>query len=406
MDGTDETHFYDVFTEASDMVIETTRGLFGWAPYWVAGIAIMLVFGGIGFLIHGTVLRVLGSLFKPGNKFAERLIERTTGPSRLGLIIILMAVPLQSAGFSDRTTNALSHLFLITIIGLVGWAMMTATDTAAGLYLRRFKMDVEDNLLARKHITQVRVLKRASDFVIILFTVAVAAMTFPTIQEYGVSLLASAGMAGIVAGFAARPVLANLIAGIQIAMTQPIRLEDAVVVEGEWGWIEEITGTYVVIRIWDWRRLIVPLTYFTENSFQNWTRETGAIIGSVFLHVDYRAPVEAIRAKATEIARASHNWDGRVINVQVTDVLPTVMQLRVLCSARTSPVAWDLRCEMREKLIQFLQQEHPDALPRQRAELAGGRMPAPGEVPPPGAEPGPDGLNGGPSAAVIAAAGV
>ncbi|MGH2342387.1 mechanosensitive ion channel family protein [Segnochrobactraceae bacterium EtOH-i3] len=406
MDGTDETHFYDVFTEASDMVIETTRGLFGWAPYWVAGIAIMLVFGGIGFLIHGTVLRVLGSLFKPGNKFAERLIERTTGPSRLGLIIILMAVPLQSAGFSDRTTNALSHLFLITIIGLVGWAMMTATDTAAGLYLRRFKMDVEDNLLARKHITQVRVLKRASDFVIILFTVAVAAMTFPTIQEYGVSLLASAGMAGIVAGFAARPVLANLIAGIQIAMTQPIRLEDAVVVEGEWGWIEEITGTYVVIRIWDWRRLIVPLTYFTENSFQNWTRETGAIIGSVFLHVDYRAPVEAIRAKATEIARASHNWDGRVINVQVTDVLPTVMQLRVLCSARTSPVAWDLRCEMREKLIQFLQQERPDALPRQRAELAGGRMPAPGEVPPPGAEPGLEGLNGGPSAAVIATAGV
>lgn len=402
MEGSDEAHFYDVLTEASDMVIETTRSLFGWAPYWVAGIAIMLVFAGIGYLIHGTVLRIARSFFKPGNKFAERLIERTTGPSRLGLIIVLMAVPLQSAGFSDRTTSALSHLFVVTVIGLIGWAMMTATDTAAGLYLRRFKMDAEDNLLARKHVTQVRVLKRAGDVVILLFTVAIGAMTFPTIREYGVSLLASAGVAGIVAGFAARPVLANLIAGIQIAVTQPIRLEDAVVVEGEWGWIEEITGTYVVIRIWDWRRLIVPLTYFTENSFQNWTRETGAIIGSVFLHVDYRAPVEAIREKAGEIARASRNWDGRVINVQVTDVLPTVMQIRVLCSARTSPVAWDLRCEMREKLICFLQEEYPDALPRQRAELAGGRMPEPTEIPPPDV---PAGMNGGPSAAVIAAAG-
>lgn len=391
MDGAQEPHFYDVFVEASDVVIETTRSLFGWAPYWVAGIAIMLVFAGIGYLIHGTVLRIARRFFKPGNKFADRFIERTTGPSRLALIIVLMAVPLQSAGFSDRTTSALSHLFLVTFIGLVGWAMMTATDTAAGLYLRRFKMDAEDNLLARKHVTQVRVLKRAGDVVILLFTVAIAAMTFPTIREYGVSLLASAGVAGIVAGFAARPVLANLIAGIQIAVTQPIRLEDAVVVEGEWGWIEEITGTYVVIRIWDWRRLIVPLTYFTENSFQNWTRETGAIIGSVFLHVDYRAPVEAIRERATEIARASRNWDGRVINVQVTDVLPTTLQIRVLCSARTSPVAWDLRCEMREKLIRFLQEDHPEALPRQRAELAGGRAPEP------------DGLNGGPSAAVIAA---
>ncbi len=402
MDEADQTHFYDVFTEASDMVIETTRSLFGWAPYWVAGIAIMLVFAGIGSLVHGTVLRAVRSFFKPGNKFAERLIERTTGPSRLGLIIMLMAVPLQSAGFSDRTTSALSHLFLVALVGLVGWAMMTATDTAAGLYLRRFRMDAEDNLLARKHVTQVRVLKRAGDVVIVLFTVAIAAMTFPTIREYGVSLLASAGVAGIVAGFAARPVLANLIAGIQIAVTQPIRLEDAVVVEGEWGWIEEITGTYVVIRIWDWRRLIVPLTYFTENSFQNWTRETGAIIGSVFLHVDYRAPVEAIREKATEIAKASRNWDGRVINVQVTDVLPTVMQIRVLCSARTSPVAWDLRCEMREKLIRFLQEDHPEALPRQRAELAGGRMPEPMEIPPPAV---PAGMNGGPSAAVIATAG-
>ena len=171
------------------------------------------------------------------------------------------------------------------------------------------------------------------------------------------------------AGLAARPLLSSLIAGVQIAMTQPIRIDDAVVVENEWGWIEEITSTYVVIKLWDWRRLIVPLSYFIEKPFQNWTREGAAIIGSVFLYVDYAVPVDRVREKLSEIVKASRLWDGRVVNLQVSDAKDHAIELRALVSARTSPLAWDLRCEVREKLIAFLRDEYPQALPRQRADL-------------------------------------
>jgi small-conductance mechanosensitive channel len=165
-------------------------------------------------------------------------------------------------------------------------------------------------------------------------------------------------------------VLTNLIAGIQIAVTQPIRIEDAVVVEGEWGWIEEIAATYVVVRIWDWRRLIVPLSYFIEKPFQNWTRESGSIIGSVFWHADYRVPIAAFREKMKEVVAASAYWDGQVVVLQVTEANGQTVELRGLMSARTSPRAWDLRCEVREKMIVWLQENHPQALPRIRAEVA------------------------------------
>jgi small-conductance mechanosensitive channel len=189
------------------------------------------------------------------------------------------------------------------------------------------------------------------------------------VRQYGVSLFASAGIAGIVAGLAARPVLSNLFAGVQLAMTQPIRIDDAVIVENEWGWIEEITATYVVVRLWDWRRLVVPLTYFIEKPFQNWTREGSALIGSVYLYLDYAAPIAAIRAKLKDIAEHSALWDGKVVNLQVSDAKEHTIEVRALVSARSAPAAWDLRCEVREKLIGFLQAEHPEALPRTRAEF-------------------------------------
>src|SRR5499427_7164694 len=213
-----------------------------------------------------------------------------------------------------------------------------------------------------------RVLKRVVSTVVILITAGAALMTFDAVRQFGVSLFASAGVAGLVAGFAARPVLTNLIAGIQLAMTQPIRLEDAVIVENEWGWVEEITSTYVVIRIWDERRLIVPLSYFIEKPFQNWTREGSALLGSVLLHLDYIAPIDRIRQKASEIAAQSKLWNGKVVNVQVTDAKDSAIEVRVLVSASSASALWDLRCEMREKLIAFLQREHPTALPRRRQE--------------------------------------
>jgi small-conductance mechanosensitive channel len=224
--------------------------------------------------------------------------------------------------------------------------------------------------MARKHVTQVRLLRRAVDTLVVIVTIAAALMIFDSVRQYGVSLFASAGAAGLVLGLAARPVLSNLIAGVQLALTQPIRIDDAVIVENEWGWIEEITSTYVVVRLWDWRRLVVPLAHFIEKPFQNWTRENASLIGSVMLYVDYRAPVESIRRKLEEFAKQSKLWDGKVVNLQVTDARERTIELRALVSARNAPQAWDLRCEIREKLIRFLRESHPDALPRARAEVA------------------------------------
>jgi small-conductance mechanosensitive channel len=214
----------------------------------------------------------------------------------------------------------------------------------------------------------VRILNRAVHTLIIVVTLSAVLMTFEPVRQYGVSLFASAGVAGLVVGLAARPMLSNLIAGIQIATTQPIRLDDQVLVENESGRIEEITSTYVVIRLWDLRRLIVPLAYFIEKPFQNWTRESTDLIGSVFLHVDFTAPVEAIRAKLSEIVQASKLWDGKVVKLHVTDAKENSIELRALASARSAGDAFELRCEIREKLIAFLQTEHPTALPRARQE--------------------------------------
>lgn len=201
-------------------------------------------------------------------------------------------------------------------------------------------------------------------------TIAAALTVLPFARQIGVSLFASAGIAGIAVGLAARPMLSNLIAGLQIAFTQPIRIDDVVIVEGEWGWIEEIGIFYVVVRIWDWRRLVVPLSYFIEKPFQNWTRRSASIIGSVFWRLDYRAPVGAMREKLNELCKANELWDGDVVNLQLTESHADTIEVRALMSARTSPQAWDLRCHVREEMLAWLQTEHAYALPRVRAEAA------------------------------------
>jgi small-conductance mechanosensitive channel len=253
----------------------------------------------------------------------------------------------------------------------LGWIAITATHVIADLYLAQFQIGVADDLLARKHITQVRVLRRVVDTVLIIITVGAAFMTFETVRQYGVSMFASAGVAGIVIGLAARPVLSNLIAGIQLAVTQPIRIDDTVIVEKEFGRVEEITSTYVVLRLWDLRRMVVPLTYFIEKPFENWTRESSTLIGTVLLYVDYATPVARVREKANEIAKASPLWDGDLLRVQVTDANAETMLLRVIASARSAGDAFNLNCEMREKLIDFLQREIPESLPRRRQQPAG-----------------------------------
>jgi small-conductance mechanosensitive channel len=224
--------------------------------------------------------------------------------------------------------------------------------------------------------TQFRIIRRTLIFVLMVIGGAAILMTFPTIRQFGTSLLASAGIAGLIVGLAARPAIENLIAGIQLAITQPITLDDVVVIQGEWGRIEEITATYVVVRIWDQRRLIVPFTWILQQPFTNWTRTTADILGTVFIHADYTVPVQAVREELERIAEASDKWDSRVCGLQVTDSKAETLELRALVSAADSPSAWDLRCEVREKLVAFLQREHPDCLPRVRAEIQGKQVQA------------------------------
>jgi small-conductance mechanosensitive channel len=278
------------------------------------------------------------------------------------MIIVIPVAPLYR-----ETAEILARLLSMAVIGLIGWTAIVALQLSAAAYLRRFRLDADDNFLARKHNTQVRILLRVVDGIIVLVTIGAALMTIPSVRQYGISLFASAGIAGIAAGLAARPVLSNLLAGVQLAMTQPIRLYDSVIVEGEYGTIEEIGATYVTVKLWDLRRMVVPLSYFIEKPFQNWSREnSSSLIGSVMLYVDYRAPVAVIREKLMEILRQSDRWDGTTAALQVTDFKQGSIELRCLMSARAPGQTFDLRCEVREKLIDFLQREHPEALPHSR----------------------------------------
>jgi small-conductance mechanosensitive channel len=234
--------------------------------------------------------------------------------------------------------------------------------------MQRHRIDVADNRRARGVYTQVMVLKKIAASVIGVFAIASMLMVFQSVRQFGTAIIASAGVAGIIIGFAAQKTIATLLAGFQIALTQPIRIDDVVIVENEWGRIEEITLTYVVVRIWDLRRLVLPITYFIENPFQNWTRTSADILGTVFLHVDYDVPLETLRQELTRILKASALWDGKVNVLQVTDAKDRTLEIRALASARDASAAWDLRCEVREKLITYIQKHYPESLPRWRIE--------------------------------------
>jgi len=224
--------------------------------------------------------------------------------------------------------------------------------------------------------------------IVVLAGTSMALMTFPGARQFGASLLASAGVLGIVVGIAARPVFSNLTAGLQLALGQPMRLDDVLIVQSEWGRVEEITGTYVVMKIWDERRLVIPLQWFIENPFQNWTRTTSQIIGSVFFWVDYATDLEPLRAEATRLAQSSKDHDGRVCLLQVVETSETAMQLRLIVSSASAGQNWDLRCLLREGVIGFMQRTQPAALPRLRAEIEG-LAPPPDRAPPSGGAGGP-----------------
>lgn len=324
----------------------------------------------IGIIVHLLMSRVVRRLLaRKALGFVDVLFEQLRAPAALAWPLLFMTLARARSRVVGLTLPALDHVLLLALFAALTWLVVRFVG-AVDLYVKkRHDVTAPDNREARRVHTQVTVLSRSLQVVAIIAGVAAALMTFPRVQQVGASILASAGIAGIVVGLAARPVLENLLGGLQIGFTQPIRLDDVVLVAGEYGRVEEITTTYVVLKLWDERRLIVPFSKFISEPFQNWTRTGAELLGTVFVWVDYAAPVERIRAAAEQIVRESPLWDGRVNKLQVTECTEQSMQLRVLVSANNASAAFDLRVHVRERLIDFLQRELPHVLPRRRLEF-------------------------------------
>jgi small-conductance mechanosensitive channel len=300
---------------------------------------------------------------------ADSLREHVTG--LLGCLLPLAGIYLVLPSATHLpAADGVRRVLVALLIALVASIIVKLVQVLEDFLSCELQMDVADNLRARKFHTQFRILRRVVSLLIAVLAASAILLQFDGFRQFGRGLLASAGIASIVLGFAAQRTLGNLIAGFQIAITQPIRLDDVVVVEGEWGRIEEITLTYVVVHIWDDRRLILPISYFLEKPFTNWTRKTSRILGTIFLHVDYDVPIDALREELKRITSGDPDWDGRVCEIIAFEARPTTLELRALISAEDASKAWNLRCRVREGLISFLQREYPDALPRFRAEIA------------------------------------
>ncbi|GAB6039140.1 hypothetical protein JCM15519_36990 [Fundidesulfovibrio butyratiphilus] len=300
------------------------------------------------------------------------LSRRYRSPVKFLILLIFSRMVTPLFGLPDSVEDVLGQGFGLLLIASIAWLTIQTLGGLEEVFLSRYPLDVADNLQARKMHTQVRFLKRMGIVLVVVISGASMLMLFDRVRQLGTSILASAGIAGIVVGLAAQRSITNILVGLQLALTQPIRLDDVVIVEKEWGRVEEITTTYVVVKLWDLRRLIVPTTYFTEKPFQNWTRVSSELLGTVFLYTDYTVPVEAVREELARVLARSRWWNGKVGSVQVTDSNPQGMQVRLVVSADDASATWDLRCEVREKMIAFLQERFPQSLPRIRADLRNG----------------------------------
>jgi len=330
----------------------------------------LLVALALAWLVRRTVLAVARRVRARSSGRRARLVEVIAMPAAVALPLFFLSLAVAGAPLPEVWVGRIQHWLAVGGLLCITWLAVRVIGAIERGILRRHPVEVADNLEARRIQTQARVLGRVAQITIWLVGAAIALMTCPAIRELGATLLASAGIVGLVAGIAAKPVFGNLIAGLQIALTQPIRLDDVVIVDGEWGRSEEITSAFVVVRVWDERRLVVPLQWFVENPFQNWTRTSAQLLGTAFLWLDYRTPMAAVRDELRRICESDGRWDGRVCVAQVTETDQTTMQVRLLVSARNSGDLFDLRCVARERMICFLHSHHPESLPRVRADLS------------------------------------
>lgn len=337
---------------------------------WLRGMGTVIALTWLLIRISVTIDEALrAEIPQSGNDWAAILVPFAGRAVRwvLPLMAIMLGIP--ALAVSARTESIVQHAVSLLLIATIAFLVLQLIKVGADLVLQKQQLSASDNRHARAIYTQVTMLRKLVVSVVILIAIASMLMVFEPVRHFGTAIIASAGVAGIILGFAAQKSIATLLAGFQIALTQPIRIDDVVIVEGEWGVIEEITLTYVVVRIWDLRRLVLPISYFIEKPFQNWTRTSADLLGSVFLYVDYTVPLESLRAELKKILEASALWDKKVSVLQVTDTKQHTIELRVLVSARNAGQAFDLRCEVREKLIAYLQRNHPESLPRLRTTL-------------------------------------
>lgn len=349
-------------------MIEMTQYFVQWQT-WLWSIGLLMGAVAVSWVGHRVIFALAMRItIRTESSIDNSIVRHGEQPAQLilPLLVVLLVLPLTPIPASVE--GPIRHLVGLGFIGALGWLLIALVQVFEDAVSVRHAIDVRDNLAARRVRTQVEVLRRIAVSVIVVITISIMLMTFPTIRHLGEGLFASAGVAALVAGLAARSTMSNLLAGMQIALTQPIRLDDVVIVDGEWGRVEEIGTTYVVVCIWDLRRLIVPLSYFIEQPFQNWTRQTSELLGTVFVYADYNVPIQAVRAELGRILKASELWDGKTWGLQVTNTTERTIELRALMSASDSSKAWDLRCHVRENLIQFLQQSYPESLPKMRVE--------------------------------------
>ncbi|MDD5039060.1 MAG: mechanosensitive ion channel [Dehalococcoidales bacterium] len=340
-----------------------------WKPL-IYNLSIIIGAGIIGIIIHLIVFRILSRISRRTSSVVDdSFVKHTRRPLKYIMILLAINIALPTLQLSQGFSYILNSLFRSMFIISVSWLIICLTVVAEDVILSRYNINVTDNLQARKIYTQTQIIRKILAVVIIILAVALILMGFDSFRQLGTGILASAGLATLVIGLAAQKIFGNFLAGIQIAFTQPIRIDDVVIVENEWGKIEEITLTYVVVRIWDLRRLVLPISYFIEKPFQNWTKVSADLLGTVFIYTDYTIPVKEVREELNRILKSSDKWDGKVCGLQITDAKEHTMELRALMSAADSSKAWDLRCEVREKLIEFIQKKYPDALPKTRAEF-------------------------------------
>lgn len=339
------------------------------APTWVGAVLLVTLSFAVGFLARFILLRFIRYWQNRDRKLFKSLEKHLRGSMFLFIPLLLINVGVNyidihpdALAFITTTVNIFIILSLCSIL-------IRLINVLQDMLFIRYDINLSNNLRARKIRTQIIYVKKVAIVLIVSLCVSLILLNFPSVRKFGTTILAGAGVAGIIIGFALQKSLVNLFAGIQIAFTQPIKIDDAVVVENEWGWIEEINLTYIVVRIWDLRRLVLPITYFTEKPFQNWTRNDAQILGSVFLYVDYSMPLDPLRKHFEKVLSETTLWDQQTQVLQVTDTNEKTMILRLLMTAQNSPTAWDLRCYVRERMIEFIQQNYPQSLPHVRATL-------------------------------------